>query len=140
MSNIYSSTATTRRRMNGAGSLLLLNPVRVQLTKLSELLPVVESERYSLFVSLLGFQRNLPCPSRRLWIHGGEYSAPNQSSFYHYRDLWSFDLQTHVWERWETKLRPSARSGHRMVVHKNFIFLFGGFQDTGAPPFPSFFC
>lgn len=29
---------------------------------------------------------------RRLWVHGGEYSAPNQSSFYHYRDLWSFDL------------------------------------------------
>ncbi|GAA5911012.1 hypothetical protein JCM6882_006748 [Rhodosporidiobolus microsporus] len=67
----------------------------------------------------------------KLWVHGGEYSAPNQSSFYHYRDFWSFDLQTHQWERWDTKVRPSARSGHRMCVYKNFIFLFGGFQDTG---------
>ncbi|GAA6027287.1 hypothetical protein JCM8097_002560 [Rhodosporidiobolus ruineniae] len=67
----------------------------------------------------------------KLWIHGGEYSAPNQSSFYHYRDLWSFDLQTHQWEQWDLKVRPSGRSGHRLAVFKNFIFLFGGFQDTG---------
>ncbi|GAA5977570.1 hypothetical protein JCM11641_006867 [Rhodosporidiobolus odoratus] len=68
----------------------------------------------------------------KLWIHGGEYSAPNQNSFYHYRDFWSFDLTTHQWERWETKLRPSARSGHRMAVYKGHIYLFGGFQDTGV--------
>ncbi|BGP24519.1 Kelch repeat-containing protein 3 [Rhodotorula toruloides] len=67
----------------------------------------------------------------KLWIHGGEYSAPNQTSFYHYHDLWSFSLDTQQWERWETKQRPSARSGHRMVAWKNYIFLFGGFQDTG---------
>ncbi|GAA6048289.1 hypothetical protein JCM3770_006522 [Rhodotorula araucariae] len=67
----------------------------------------------------------------RLWIHGGEYSAPNQNSFYHYYDLWSFSFDTNSWERWEVKTRPSARSGHRMAVYKNFIFLFGGFQDTG---------
>ncbi|GAA5857490.1 hypothetical protein JCM8547_009299 [Rhodosporidiobolus lusitaniae] len=67
----------------------------------------------------------------KLWVHGGEYSAPNQSSFYHYRDLWSFDLQTHSWEQWETKVRPSGRSGHRMCVYKGDIYLFGGFQDTG---------
>ncbi|TNY22711.1 hypothetical protein DMC30DRAFT_123277 [Rhodotorula diobovata] len=67
----------------------------------------------------------------RLWIHGGEYSAPNQNSFYHYHDLWSFSFDTNSWERWDVKTRPSARSGHRMAVYKNFIFLFGGFQDTG---------
>ncbi|GAA6002195.1 Kel3p [Rhodotorula paludigena] len=67
----------------------------------------------------------------RLWIHGGEYSAPNQNSFYHYHDLWSFSFDSNSWERWEVKSRPSARSGHRMAVYKNFIFLFGGFQDTG---------
>ncbi|GAA5846086.1 hypothetical protein JCM9279_004781 [Rhodotorula babjevae] len=68
----------------------------------------------------------------RLWVHGGEYSAPNQNSFYHYHDLWSFSFDTNSWERWEVKTRPSARSGHRMAVYKNFIFLFGGFQDTGV--------
>lgn len=63
--------------------------------------------------------------SCRIWIFGGEFSAPNQSSFHHYRDLWSFDIPTSTWERWDTKLRPSARSGHRMCVWKNYIFLFG---------------
>ncbi|CEQ39052.1 SPOSA6832_00530 [Sporobolomyces salmonicolor] len=58
-------------------------------------------------------------------------TAPNQSSFHHYRDLWSFDITSSTWERWDTKIRPSARSGHRMCVWKNYIFLFGGFQDTG---------
>lgn len=81
-------------------------------------------------------------------------AAPNQNSFYHYHDLWSFSFDTNSWERWEVKTRPSARSGHRMAVYKNFIFLFGvrpapsprrslaaradgarcaqGFQDTGV--------
>ncbi|GAA5840259.1 hypothetical protein JCM3766R1_001441 [Sporobolomyces carnicolor] len=72
-----------------------------------------------------------PAGGGKIWIFGGEFSAPNQSSFHHYRDLWSFDIPTSTWERWDTKLRPSARSGHRMCVWKNYIFLFGGFQDTG---------
>lgn len=46
-------------------------------------------------------------------------------SFYHYHDLWSYSIESQSWERWETKVRPSARSGHRMAVYKNFIFLFG---------------
>lgn len=70
-------------------------------------------------------------------------AAPNQSSFHHYRDLvgnfqphyscryllvilqWCFDITTHSWERFDTKLRPSARSGHRMALWKHWIFLFG---------------
>ncbi|KWU46103.1 galactose oxidase, partial [Rhodotorula sp. JG-1b] len=71
----------------------------------------------------------------RLWVHGGEYSLmllfATHRSFYHYHDLWSYSIESQSWERWETKVRPSARSGHRMAVYKNFIFLFGGFQDTG---------
>ncbi|GAA5949051.1 hypothetical protein JCM21900_003188 [Sporobolomyces salmonicolor] len=72
-----------------------------------------------------------PAGGGKLWVFGGEFSAPNQSSFHHYRDLWSFDITSSTWERWDTKIRPSARSGHRMCVWKNYIFLFGGFQDTG---------
>ncbi|KAM0751250.1 galactose oxidase [Meredithblackwellia eburnea MCA 4105] len=67
----------------------------------------------------------------RLWCFGGEFSSPNQSTFHHYRDLWCFSIETHSWERFDTKLRPSARSGHRMAMFKHYIFLFGGFQDTG---------
>lgn len=58
-------------------------------------------------------------------------AAPNQSSFHHYRDLWCFDIPTHSWERFDTKTRPSARSGHRMAMWKHYVFLFGGFQDVG---------
>ncbi|SCV74046.1 BQ2448_6478 [Microbotryum intermedium] len=72
-----------------------------------------------------------PAGGGKLWLFGGEFSAPNQSSFHHYRDLWCFDLSTHTWERYDTKLRPSARSGHRMAMWKHLMFLFGGFQDTG---------
>lgn len=72
-----------------------------------------------------------PAGGGKLWLFGGEYSAPNQSSFHHYRDLWCFDITTHSWERFDTKLRPSARSGHRMALWKHWIFLFGGFSDTG---------
>lgn len=63
---------------------------------------------------------------------------------------WCFDITTHSWERFDTKLRPSARSGHRLAAWKHLIFLFGvsslllsarcnadglttqGFQDTGV--------
>ncbi|SGY45982.1 BQ5605_C001g00367 [Microbotryum silenes-dioicae] len=72
-----------------------------------------------------------PAGGGKLWLFGGEFSAPNQSSFHHYRDLWCFDISTHTWERYDTKLRPSARSGHRMAMWKHLMFLFGGFQDTG---------
>ncbi|KAK4705245.1 hypothetical protein P7C70_g960, partial [Phenoliferia sp. Uapishka_3] len=72
-----------------------------------------------------------PAGGGKLWLFGGEFSAPNQSSFHHYRDLWCFSIDTHSWERFDTKLRPSARSGHRMALWKHLIFLFGGFQDTG---------
>ncbi|KAG8875415.1 hypothetical protein FRB98_007809 [Tulasnella sp. 332] len=34
------------------------------------------------------------------------------------------------WERIETKVKPIARSGHRMAIWKHFIVLFGGFVDV----------
>ncbi|KAG8851378.1 hypothetical protein FRB96_009213 [Tulasnella sp. 330] len=36
------------------------------------------------------------------------------------------------WERIETKVKPIARSGHRMAIWKHFIVLFGGFVDVGV--------
>ena len=98
-----------------------------------------------------------PAGGGKLWLFGGEYckptganlslfawmstdalessAAPNQSSFHHYRDLWCFDITTHSWERFDTKTRPSARSGHRMAMWKHYVFLFGGFQDVGTLTF-----
>lgn len=47
------------------------------------------------------------------------------------RDLWRLDLATHEWDRLPARGGPSARSGHRMALHKGRALLFGGFYDTG---------
>ncbi|KAF8423442.1 hypothetical protein L210DRAFT_3570260 [Boletus edulis BED1] len=74
-----------------------------------------------------------PAAGGKLYLFGGEFLSLYQNSFhhYHYRDFWVFDIPTHTWERIETKVRPSARSGHRMAMWKHFIVPFGGFYDPG---------
>jgi N-acetylneuraminic acid mutarotase len=64
-----------------------------------------------------------------MYVFGGEYSTIRQ--FYHFRDLWRFDLKTNSWEEIKASgPSPSPRSGHRMIVWKHFIVVFGGFHDT----------
>jgi N-acetylneuraminic acid mutarotase len=46
-------------------------------------------------------------------------------------DLWRLDLGTNEWDQLPLKGGPSARSGHRMAVHKGRALLFGGFYDNG---------
>ncbi|KAI9701931.1 MAG: hypothetical protein M1836_001275 [Candelina mexicana] len=66
-----------------------------------------------------------------IYLFGGEFSSPKQGTFYHYNDFWKLDTSTREWTRLESKGKgPSARSGHRMTFFKNYILLFGGFQDT----------
>lgn len=48
------------------------------------------------------------------------------------RDFWQFDIATCAWERMETRIRPSARSGHRMCAWRHLLVLFGGFHDAGV--------
>ncbi|KAI0760692.1 hypothetical protein C8Q74DRAFT_246837 [Fomes fomentarius] len=72
-----------------------------------------------------------PAGGGKLYLFGGEFSSLYQNSFHHYRDFWCFDISTHSWERIETKVRPTARSGHRMAMWKHYIVLFGGFYDPG---------
>lgn len=66
----------------------------------------------------------------QLWIFGGEFASPTQSQFYHYRDLWVYHIAKKQWEKITAPNGPSARSGHRMVLIKKKIFLFGGFHDN----------
>ncbi|XP_028948256.2 uncharacterized protein [Malus domestica] len=63
-----------------------------------------------------------------LYIFGGEFTSPNQERFHHYKDFWMLDLKTNQWEH--LKGSPSPRSGHRMVLYKHKIIVFGGFYDT----------
>ncbi|GAB6026588.1 hypothetical protein CHUAL_013001 [Chamberlinius hualienensis] len=66
----------------------------------------------------------------QLWIFGGEFASPTESQFYHYKDLWVFHLQTKKWEKINTTGGPCARSGHRMIISKKLLIVFGGFHDT----------
>ncbi|KAJ6630788.1 hypothetical protein B0H10DRAFT_1774143 [Mycena sp. CBHHK59/15] len=73
-----------------------------------------------------------PAGGGKIFLFGGIFSSLHQNSFHHYRDFWCFDIATHVWDRIDTKIRPSARSGHRMAIWKHFIVLLGGFYDPGV--------
>eukprot|EP01033_Poteriospumella_lacustris_P005367 gene5367-3826_t len=65
----------------------------------------------------------------KVYVFGGEYGTLDQ--FYHYRDLWELDLKTNTWREVEaTGDWPTARSGHRMVLWRNYIILFGGFYEA----------
>ncbi|XP_054735460.1 kelch domain-containing protein 4 [Anastrepha obliqua] len=66
----------------------------------------------------------------QLWLFGGEYASPSQLQFYHYKDLWVMSIKSRTWEKINAPNGPSARSGHRMVVNKKRLFIFGGFHDN----------
>ncbi|OBT62949.1 hypothetical protein VE03_07659 [Pseudogymnoascus sp. 23342-1-I1] len=67
-----------------------------------------------------------------VYLFGGEFSSPKQATFYHYNDFYRLEPSTREWTRLESPKGkgPPARSGHRMTFYKNYIILFGGFQDT----------
>ncbi|KAK6465194.1 hypothetical protein DFJ63DRAFT_8947 [Scheffersomyces coipomensis] len=70
-------------------------------------------------------------PSGIILMFGGEFSSPKQSTFYHYGDTWILDADSKEWSKIDQKKGPSARSGHRLAVWKNYIMLYGGFRDLG---------
>lgn len=65
-----------------------------------------------------------------IYLFGGEFSSPKQGTFYHYNDFWRLEPSSREWTKVESKGGPPARSGHRMTSFKNYVVLFGGFQDT----------
>lgn len=68
-----------------------------------------------------------------VYLFGGEFSSPKQGTFYHYNDFWRLEPNTREWTRLEPKGKcPPARSGHRMTYFKQYVVLFGGFQDTSS--------
>lgn len=68
-----------------------------------------------------------------VYLFGGEFSSPKQGTFHHYSDFWRLEPGIREWSKIEVKGKdksPPARSGHRMTYWKQYIILFGGFQDT----------
>ncbi|XP_070575782.1 kelch domain-containing protein 4-like [Ptychodera flava] len=66
----------------------------------------------------------------QLWIFGGEFSSPTLSQFHHYKDLWVYHLSEKKWEKISSPGAPTSRSGHRMVVYKRLLVIFGGFHES----------
>lgn len=67
-----------------------------------------------------------------IYLFGGEFSSPKQGTFYHYNDFWRLEPSTREWTKVEGRNGPPARSGHRMTYWRQYIVLFGGFQDTSV--------
>ena len=60
-----------------------------------------------------------------IYLFGGEYSTTDQ--FFHYKDLWRYEINNHSWEVMEQNGEPpSQRSGHRLIVWRHYIICFGG--------------
>ncbi|XP_068595594.1 kelch domain-containing protein 4 [Brachionichthys hirsutus] len=72
----------------------------------------------------------VPQGGGQLWVFGGEFASPNGEQFYHYRDLWVLHLATHTWENIKAPGGPSGRSGHRMILSKRQLLVFGGFHES----------
>ena len=64
-----------------------------------------------------------------MYIFGGEFTTTTQ--FHHYGDFWKLNLKTHAWQQLQlVGDHPSPRSGHRMVVWRSYLVLFGGFYEA----------
>jgi hypothetical protein len=64
-----------------------------------------------------------------VYVFGGELATLDQ--FHHYRDFWRYSPKTHLWEQVEPRTPgPSARSGHRCIVWRHYMILFGGFYEA----------
>jgi hypothetical protein len=62
-----------------------------------------------------------------LFLHGG-------CSNFGLDDLWVFDKKQQAWLEVACEGRkPPARRGHSLFVHENFLYLFGGIDELGAP-------
>ncbi|MBN3306799.1 KLDC4 protein, partial [Amia calva] len=72
----------------------------------------------------------VPQAGGQLWVFGGEFASPDGEQFYHYKDLWVLHLATLTWEQIKATGAPTGRSGHRMVLCKRQLVVFGGFHES----------
>mmetsp|Transcript_18729 Transcript_18729/g.28449 ORF Transcript_18729/g.28449 Transcript_18729/m.28449 type:complete len:817 (+) Transcript_18729:106-2556(+) len=65
-----------------------------------------------------------------LYVFGGELASAD--NYHHYRDLWRFDLKTNMWKELKPRNKggPSSRSGHRALVWRHYMIIYGGFYEA----------
>eukprot|EP00978_Attheya_sp_CCMP212_P004981 scaffold10994_cov37-Attheya_sp.AAC.1 len=63
-----------------------------------------------------------------LYVFGGELATADE--YHHYKDLWRLDLKSHQWKEIVAKDGPTSRSGHRAIVWRHYMVVFGGFYEA----------
>ena len=65
-----------------------------------------------------------------LYVFGGEFASAE--NYHHYKDLWKFDIKTNLWTEIKPRNRggPTPRSGHRAIVWRHYMIIFGGFFEA----------
>ncbi|KAL3777575.1 hypothetical protein ACHAW5_008594 [Stephanodiscus triporus] len=67
-----------------------------------------------------------------IYVFGGE--SATSEKYHHYKDLWKFDVRNNTWEECRSAggggSPPQARSGHRCLVWRHSMILFGGFHES----------
>lgn len=58
--------------------------------------------------------------------------AADDTSQWHHAESTSTIVRSYEWELLPGRGGPSARSGHRMVLWKDWLLLFGGFYQTAT--------
>ena len=65
-----------------------------------------------------------------LYVFGGELATAQ--NYHHYKDIWKFDIKTNLWTEIKPRNKggPSTRSGHRSIVYRHYMIVFGGFFEA----------
>ncbi len=65
-----------------------------------------------------------------LYIFGGELATAQ--NYHHYKDIWKFDIKTNLWTEIKPRNKggPTSRSGHRAIVWRHYMLIFGGFYEA----------
>ena len=65
-----------------------------------------------------------------LYVFGGELATAQ--NYLHYKDIWKFDIKTNLWSEIKPRNKggPTSRSGHRTIVWRHYMLIFGGFFEA----------
>jgi len=65
-----------------------------------------------------------------LYVFGGEMATAE--NYHHYKDIWKFDIKTNLWTEIKPRNKggPTSRSGHRAIVWRHYMIIFGGFYEA----------
>jgi len=65
-----------------------------------------------------------------LYVFGGELATAE--NYHHYKDIWKFDIKTNLWTEMKPRNKggPTSRSGHRAIVWRHYMVVYGGFYEA----------